>query len=191
MAYSFKIKMGPLSNKWKGSPTKSLIEIIKLHTHLNLTEARQLVERIADGQQVEFALRDKSDVEAAFFFSQQVRSMGFSSSVEYRVHGADLPYLVNSNGKFQDSEKVTERELSAKDIEQLMSIPSTQLVVTGYGNKIEWIPEKEKYKYWKQNVKPQLIDYQNSQKRNDYPLYTATEWIAKSGKTYIFLWTLH
>jgi hypothetical protein len=191
MAYQVSIKIEPQALKHGAAPLESLIPLIKDASFLKTAEIKAMLDLCERGKPLVFKPKDSADAGGAFDFVQILGRLGVQAKVDYWMIGEDLPYLINDQGKIHSSEPAALTEPTAERIEVLLRNSSVRIVLTGYGYRMIWIADREKQRYWRERIQPQLIDHQNSQRRNDYPLYQVTEWIDQLGRSYLFLWMSH
>jgi len=163
-----------------------LTQVVQTGTHLKLTAAKQAVEDVLRGDEVKII---PHNVDKAFELAEQIRKAGFDAEVDCRVAGWPLPYLVGRQGKIAGSQR---RDLNTvEEVEGLLGLRTSRLIIAGFGEPLNWVPNGEKFKLWKRSIKPQLIDRHNTSRRNDYPLYVAAEWVTEEDIQVVLLYKLH
>jgi hypothetical protein len=191
MPYQASITIEPQTRKRGVAPAHVLIPLIRDASFLKAAEIKAMLDLRERGKPMVFKLKDSADAGAAFEFVRVLAQLGVQGRVVYWASREDLPYLINDQGKIPGSEPAALQEPTAERLEILLHDPTVRIVLTGYGCRMIWIGDREKQRSWREDIQPQLIDHQNSQRRNDYPLYRATEWIDQLGRSYLFLWMSH
>lgn len=83
------------------------------------------------------------------------------------------------------------RDLSTGDIAGLLRAGPLRFVVADVGHILEWIPETDRFTFWKAEVKPRVVDsYADGFYLNDFPghyAYVASEWSADFGPPIVLL----
>ncbi len=192
MSYSFKIKLTKLDSEHIEPATEPMERLFMDHTNLGFREIRyQIHQVVTHNAEIYATLKDRHDANHTYNMAQKMRSLGFKAEVTNAVLSDKLPFLINQEGIIPDSEPVSKRDITLTELEAMLNEPTVDLAVTGYGHRLKWIPAEERHSFWEENeVATKLVDSENSEKRTDYPLYYASEWQTKSGKYYIFLWTI-
>ncbi len=82
------------------------------------------------------------------------------------------------------------RDLDASDIGDLLRSDIIRFVVADVGKPYEWIPNNERYDFWKDEVKVHLAAPESKAVLEDFPdeyCYFASEWKSYDGDTIILL----
>ena len=83
------------------------------------------------------------------------------------------------------------RDLSTGDIARLLRAGPLRFVVADVGQFLKWIPENDRFTFWKAEVKPRVVDsYADGLYLNDFPghyAYVASEWSADFGPPIVLL----
>jgi hypothetical protein len=101
------------------------------------------------------------------------------------------------SGLFDDNGPVAarrQRDLSADAIRELLRTTAVRFVSVDVGSKPLWIPEAERFEYWKTEANPHLADPNSKIVLDNFPsdyCYIASEWQSPSGKIIIVLEKLH
>jgi hypothetical protein len=86
------------------------------------------------------------------------------------------------------------RDLDASDIADLVRSNVVRFVVADVGKPYEWIPNNERFDFWKDEVKAHLADPKSRAFLEDFPskyCYFASEWKSYDGNTIILLSKAH
>lgn len=163
-----------------------IISILRQNTNQTSDLSRIFAEKIVLGKEVKILLKDAHSVEDAIQGAKRFQVCGFTINLSFEATGLRLPYLVDGNGIVEGSEPVSQRDLrSPEEIEAILD--SCQVIQIGAILPVEWIPDKDKWNYWKDNVKPLFV--KNGVAPN--PGYFGLEHIAENSKTYLLIWYAH
>ena len=86
------------------------------------------------------------------------------------------------------------RDLNASEVVDLLRTDVIQFVVAVLGKPFEWIPNNERYDFWKDEVKAHLVAPESKAFLEDFPdeyCYFASEWKSYDGDTLILLSKAH
>ena len=86
------------------------------------------------------------------------------------------------------------RDLNASDIVDLLRSGPVRFVVADIGQPYHWIPNNERYDFWKNEVKAHLANPELRTVLEDFPdeyCYFASEWKTYEGETIILLSKSH
>ena len=86
------------------------------------------------------------------------------------------------------------RDLNAPDIVDLLRSDVIRFVVADVGKPFEWIPNNERYDFWKDEVKAHLAAPESKAMLEEFPdeyCYFASEWKSYDGETIILLSKAH
>ncbi len=86
------------------------------------------------------------------------------------------------------------RDLGPSDIADLMRSSMVQFVVADVGEPYEWIPNNERFDFWKDEVRAHLAAPESKAVLEDFPdeyCYFASEWKSYDGDTIILLSKTH
>jgi len=86
------------------------------------------------------------------------------------------------------------RDLDASDIVDLLRSAVVRFVVADVGKPYEWIPSKDRFEFWKNEVKVHLVAPESKAVLEDFPgeyCYFASEWKSYDGDTIILLSKAH
>ena len=86
------------------------------------------------------------------------------------------------------------RDLGAADIVELLRSESIRFVVADLGKPFEWIPNNQRYDFWKEEVKAHLAAPDSNTALEDFPdeyCYFASEWTSDDGDIIILLSKAH
>ncbi len=86
------------------------------------------------------------------------------------------------------------RDLDALGIVDLLRLEVVRFVVAEVGKPFEWIPNNERYDFWKDEVKVHLASSESRVALEDFPdeyCYFASEWKSYDGDTIILLSKAH
>ena len=87
------------------------------------------------------------------------------------------------------------RDLSKSDIAELLRAGPLRFIVADVGRFLDWIPETDRFTFWKTEVKPRVVDPSaHGFYLNDFPghyAYVASEWSADLGPPIVLLETHH
>lgn len=86
------------------------------------------------------------------------------------------------------------RDLEAADVVDLLRSVAVQFVVADVGKPFAWMPNNERYDFWKDEVKRHLAAPTSKAALEDYPdeyCYFASEWKSYDGDTIILLSKAH
>ena len=73
------------------------------------------------------------------------------------------------------------RYLTTEELRILMRGPSVRFVVADVGDKLRWIPEAERFVFWKAELRPRLVENPDYIDLDRYPeglALLASEWIS-------------
>jgi hypothetical protein len=85
------------------------------------------------------------------------------------------------------------RDLNAGDITDLLRSGAVRFVVADLGAPYNWIPDDERFDFWKDEVKPHLADTESAS-LEDFPdeyCYFASEWKSNAGESIVLLSKAH
>jgi hypothetical protein len=86
------------------------------------------------------------------------------------------------------------RDLAAADIVDLLHSAVVRFVVAEVGKRYEWIPNNERFDFWKNEAKAHLAAPEAKAVLEDFPdeyCYFASEWRSYDGETIILLSKAH
>ncbi|HVS40416.1 MAG TPA: hypothetical protein VMS17_32965 [Gemmataceae bacterium] len=86
------------------------------------------------------------------------------------------------------------KDLAAAEIRELLNGGAIRWVVADIGKKPKWIPELDGFTFWKEEVKPRLVDGEYQARLQDFPgeyCYTASEWRDARGRPVVLLYRHH
>lgn len=86
------------------------------------------------------------------------------------------------------------RDLDASEIVDLLRSEVVRFVVADVGKPFEWIPNNERYDFWKDEVKARLSSPESKATLEEFPdeyCYFASEWKSYDGDTIILLSIVH
>jgi hypothetical protein len=86
------------------------------------------------------------------------------------------------------------RDLGGSDIADLLRTDVVRFVVTDVGKPFEWVPNNERYDFWRDEVKAHLASPESRAALEDSPdgyCYFASEWQSYDGDTIILLSKAH
>jgi len=81
------------------------------------------------------------------------------------------------------------RPLDQELIRELVRTALVQFIVANCGAKLNWIPQKGRFEFWKM-VRPQIADPMKPIRLDQFPnetAYTASEWRGRTGECLILL----
>ena len=82
------------------------------------------------------------------------------------------------------------RDVDGAAITELLRTGTLRFVVGDVGKPLEWIPNNERYDFWKKEVRPHLAGPDKSEYLEDFPdncCYLASEWKSYDGGDKIIL----
>jgi hypothetical protein len=86
------------------------------------------------------------------------------------------------------------RDLEASDVVDLLRAVVVRFVVADVGKPFEWVPNNERYDFWKDEVKAHLASPESKAVLEGFPdeyCYFASEWKSYDGDTIILLSKAH
>ena len=86
------------------------------------------------------------------------------------------------------------RDLDASDVVDLLRSGMVSFVVADVGKPYKWIPNNERYDFWKDEVKAHLAAPESEAYLEDFPdeyCYFASEWKSYDGDTIVLLSKAH
>lgn len=189
MGYSVSISIRKKKAISRSQPSEdTLIRLLKDGTNLDVTAIKTILKHVQSGRWERIVPKHPDDVPTVFRYAQMLRDAGFEAEVAYHVGNGPLHYLVDGQGKVVDATNRKERLLpTPADVAEILA--DAQLVIIGFGMTAEWIPDDQKWAYWEQRIQPQYLKKNDG--RNDYPLYSGSEWITQNGERFIVMWMSH
>ena len=82
------------------------------------------------------------------------------------------------------------RDLSADDVREWLRQGAVRFVVANIGEPLLWIPQSERFSFWKCELEPHLADPKDQWHLDDFPqgyCYVAREWQAEDGTAIVVL----
>jgi len=86
------------------------------------------------------------------------------------------------------------RDVGSTDITDLLRSNSVRFVVADVGKPFQWIPQNEKFDFWKTAVKAHLAEPESKAFLEDFPneyCYYASEWKSFEGESIILFSKMH
>jgi hypothetical protein len=86
------------------------------------------------------------------------------------------------------------RNLTIDDITSLLRAGEVRFVVADVGKELRWVPNNERFDFWKNEVKPHLTTREDRKGLDEFPdsyFYIASEWQSYSGETIVLLEKRH
>jgi hypothetical protein len=86
------------------------------------------------------------------------------------------------------------RYLTASEIGTFLQTENIRFVVADLGHELFWVPNNERFTFWKNQAKSHLTTWENNNDLADFPdgyFYIASEWRSYNGLTIILLEKYH
>lgn len=86
------------------------------------------------------------------------------------------------------------RDVGSEEIAQLLRSGVVRFIVADVGRPLEWIPNNERYDFWRDEVRPHLADPEERRSIDSFPdnyCYFASEWTSYDDEVIVVLSKSH